>query len=64
MKKRQDQFLQVLRWGLVVFFLGMVILGFYWNYQKMKRVRQGPQIEITVPDPGKAPPFKTSENEK
>lgn len=55
MKKKQDQYLQALRWGLVVLFLGMMLLGFFWNAQKMRMRLQAPQIEMTVPDPGEAP---------
>ncbi len=48
MKKRQDQFLQAIRWGLIVFFFGLMFLGFFMNYQRSLTQNQVPQAETKV----------------
>jgi len=50
MKKRQDDFLRVFRWLLIVFFFGIMFLGFYLNYKKTLFLAQEPQVEATLSD--------------
>ncbi|MBF0286735.1 MAG: hypothetical protein HQM14_02880 [SAR324 cluster bacterium] len=50
MKKRQDQFLQAIRWGLIVFFFGIMFFGFFMNYQRSLSRKQVPKIETKIAD--------------
>ena len=52
MKKKQDHFLEGLRWVLILFFFGIMLFGFHLN---SKRVipSPGPQIEVEVSEPSK-----------
>lgn len=48
MKKRQDHSLDVIRWCLIVFCFGIMILGFYFTINRSTWQNQNQMIEAEI----------------